>query len=371
MKVGVLTTSYPRFPGDYRGVFVKNLVDAVRGRGVEAEVIEPRGYDALKAGAGLIPNLRRSGVARVLFPFYCLHFLVIAIAKAGRCDLLHANWSLSGFFAVIAGRLRRKKVLLTERSSFLIETDNARVTAWMGWIMERCAAVVTISGGARDGLERKFPEIDVGVIPNGVDDALFSPTHREAARKRLELDDSVVHIVTVGRLTDGKRLDVLLAACSMLVTDGREFHAWIVGSGELHDPLRRQVAASKELSQRITLVGQQTQDQVASWLAAADAFVLTSAAESGGNVVLEAMATGTALVSTPVGWAADFISSGENGIITPVGDVAALADALGNLIADQALRRALGSAARATIEAHGLNWDGCAGRYIERYREIA
>jgi len=370
MRVGLLTTSYPRFPGDYRGVFVRSLVEALRRKGVDVDVIEPPGYRALKDGAGLIPNLRRSWAARLVFPFYCLHFLFLAVAAAGRCDLLHANWSLSGFFAVLAGRLRGRHVLLTERSSFLIGNTNARVNAWMGWVMRRCAAVVTISGTAREALARKFPDLDFGVIPNGVDDAAFSPAHRAEARARLGFGDDVVHVVTVGRLTEGKRLDVLMEALAGLSRRGARWRAWIVGGGELDGPLRGRVAGTPELVDAVVMVGQQTPEEVAAWLAAADVFVLTSAGESGGNVVLEAMAAGAAMVATPVGWAADFVSSGDNGILTPIGDAAALEAALAQLVADEPMRARLGAAARATIDARGLNWDGCARRYIERYGEL-
>ena len=79
MKVALLTTSYPRFEGDFRGIFIEKLVQAVRHSGVDVVLVEPRGYDALKRGAGLIPNLRTSMLARLLFPIYCVHFLFIAI----------------------------------------------------------------------------------------------------------------------------------------------------------------------------------------------------------------------------------------------------------------------------------------------------
>jgi len=370
VRVGLLTTSYPRHEGDYRGVFVKNLVDALRRSGVDVEVIEPKGYGPLKRGAGLIPNLKSSNAARLLFPVYCAHFLVVALVGAARCDLLHANWSLSGFFAVIAGGLLGKRVLLTERSSFLIGSRNARVNSWMGWVMRRCAAVVTISGGAREALAEKFPRIEIGVIPNGVDDSLFSPAHRRDARRRLSFDDGLVHVATVARLTEGKRLDVLLSALSGLSSRGLDYRAWVVGGGELLEPLRRRVEEESGLSGRVALVGEQTQREVADWLAAADVFVFTSAGESGGNVLLEAMSSGAAVVSTPVGWAADFVSGGDNGILTPIGDASALEEHLAALLADATERGRLGAAARATIEERGLNWEGCARRYIEYYREL-
>jgi glycosyltransferase involved in cell wall biosynthesis len=236
--------------------------------------------------------------------------------------------------------------------------------------MRRCDAVVTISEAARAGLAAKFPEISVEIIPNGVDEALFTPEAREAARAELGMDDTTLHVVTVGRLTAVKRLDVFVAALSALAHRGIEVRGWIVGDGELRARIEADVAADPALAGRVTCVGRRTQPEVARWIAAADAFVLTSAGETGGNVVLEAMSCGVCVVSTPVGWAADYLSSGENGMMVPVGDVDALADTLSALAADPARRRALGEAGHATIAERELHWRGCASRYVRRYREL-
>jgi UDP-glucose:(heptosyl)LPS alpha-1,3-glucosyltransferase len=240
----------------------------------------------------------------------------------------------------------------------------------MRWVMERCDAVVTISEAARETLATKFPEIEVCVVPNGVDDVLFSPEKREVARRDLGLDDSALHVITVGRLTQVKRFDTLVAALAALAARGHRVRGWVVGDGELRGEIERSVAESPSLAGRVTCLGPRPQDEVARWIAAADVFVLTSAGETGGNVVLEAMSAGLPVVSTPVGWAADFISSGRNGIIVPIGDVDALVRELDSLLADAGRRRELGRAARRTIEERGLNWQGCARNYIGRYREL-
>ena len=364
MRVGLLTTSYPRYPGDYRGIFVKNLTDALRAGGVEVDVIEPPGYDVLKRGAGLIPNLRTSLLAKLAFPFYVAHFLLIALAKARHCDLFHANWSLSGLVAVIAGKFTGRRILLTERSPLLINTSNRWLNRATGWVMRRCDRVVTISAAAREALERKFPDLDVGVVPNGVDVELFAP-----AGANTEVDDRM--IVTVGRVTAVKRLDVLLAALAALAGKGIDARACVVGDGEARGALEDEIARDGKLSGNVTFTGAKPQNEVAQWMQRSGIFVLCSEAESGGNVILEAMSTGLAVVSTPVGWAEEFIEDGTNGFLVPVGDAAALEQTLERLIEDAGLRHRLRHAARETILERRMSWSGCADRYRNEYDKLA
>lgn len=369
MKVALLTTSYPRFDGDFRGVFIARLADALRQQGVDVRVVEPGGYAALKQGAGLIPNLRTSWLARLEFPFYCLHFLVLAVRRARGCDLLHANWSLAGFFAVVAGRVCRTPVLVTERGQFLIDARNRWINRWLHWVLAGAKERVVISESARSTLESKFPDLSFHVIPNGVDDAAFSPVRRDDARIAIGIGGGGLHIVSVGRLTSVKRLDTLVEALAALARRRGGFRAWIVGDGDERESLRRAVETAG-LVERVTLVGSKPPAEAARWMCAGDVFVLCSEGEGGGNVVLEAMSAGLAVVATPVGWSRDFIVDGVNGVHVPVGDARALEGALDELLSSPSRVAGLGNAARRTIEEQRLNWPGCASRYIERYREV-
>lgn len=369
MRVALLTTSYPRFDGDYRGVFIQKLERALCESGVDVVVVEPRGYDVLKRGAGLIPNLQTSLAARLAFPFYCLHFLAIALFHAVRCDLIHANWSLSGFFAVIAAKVTRRRVIVTERGQFLIDAEGKWINRWLHWVLRGATTRVVISESAREAMERKFPDLSFHTVPNGVDDDAFSPARHAEARTSLGLEDGATHILTVGRLTSVKRLDTLVDALVALRSRG-EFRLWVVGDGEEREKLGRAVSRAG-LDARVAFLGAKPPEEAARWMCAADVFVLCSAGEGGGNVILEAMAAGLAVVATPVGWARDYIADGENGILFPVGDAAALGDALGALLTSRERVAALGAAARATIEQERLNWAGCAARYVEHYRELA
>jgi glycosyltransferase involved in cell wall biosynthesis len=96
----------------------------------------------------------------------------------------------------------------------------------------------------------------------------------------------------------------------------------------------------------------QSRDELAHAYRDVDVCLVTSRQEGGPKAALEAMATGVPLVSTRVGQAQELVEDGENGLLADVDDVEALAAAVQRVHDDQILRRRLGTAGRATAEAH-------------------
>jgi phosphatidyl-myo-inositol dimannoside synthase len=105
----------------------------------------------------------------------------------------------------------------------------------------------------------------------------------------------------------------------------------------------------------VRFVGNQTQDEVGRWLAAADIVAVPSVRDDSGNVdglpnvVLEALASGTPLVTTPAGGIGSVVESGRTGLIVAERDSAGLAAAVGQLAASPDLRSRFGQAARAMV----------------------
>ena len=104
MRVAVLTTSYPRYPGDAAGRFVADAVEHVRSRGVDMEVIGPeqfRNY-GIAYGYGVLGNLRRRPWLGLFVPALLASF--VRAARAVDADLLHAHWLPSGWVAARSGK---------------------------------------------------------------------------------------------------------------------------------------------------------------------------------------------------------------------------------------------------------------------------
>ncbi len=163
-------------------------------------------------------------------------------------------------------------------------------------------------------------------------------------------------ILAVGRLDPIKGFDTLIQALRLLHEQGMPFHCQVIGDGPLRASLQAQ-AQELGLQGRLEFVGAQPQEAVRTALNEATVFVLPSQVTADGNrdgipvALMEAMAAGCAVVSTTVSGIPELITDGEQGLLVPERDPAALSRALGRLLGDAALRRHLASAARQRIEA--------------------
>lgn len=152
-------------------------------------------------------------------------------------------------------------------------------------------------------------------------------------------------IVAAGRLDENKNHTMLIHAFARIAGEYPEMKLAIYGEGELRERLT-ELVAEKELSDRIMLPG--SIDHVAEEIGRAKIFALTSNTEGMPNSIIEAMVLGTPVISTdcPCGGPAALIEDGENGLLVPVGDAYALADAMRKLLSDEELAHKIGENAR-------------------------
>jgi UDP-glucose:(heptosyl)LPS alpha-1,3-glucosyltransferase len=199
------------------------------------------------------------------------------------------------------------------------------------------------------------------VIGNGVDVERFAPpteAQRRQARDHVGLRPDDVAVLFVGHEFDRKGLPLVLDA---MAGAPERFHLVVVGgTADLVAKLRRS-AESRGLAQRLHTVGQVT-DPVP-YFHAADVFVMPSAYESYGLVVLEALACGVPVVATGVGCVPDVVRDGVDGFVVdrdPEGIRAAL------LAVAAADRPGWARAARSTAEEH--SWTNVASAYLDLLR---
>ena len=110
MRVCVLATSYPRFPGDVAGRFVEDAVIHLREAGVEVSVVSPASFRhfGIAYGDGIANNLRAAKWRVLLLPLFFLSFARAARRAARRADVVHAHWLPSG----LAGLATRKPLVV-------------------------------------------------------------------------------------------------------------------------------------------------------------------------------------------------------------------------------------------------------------------
>ena len=184
----------------------------------------------------------------------------------------------------------------------------------------------------------------VQIVPHGVDLQRFDARPRATG--------PLFHLLAVGRLVEKKGFDILIDALSTVTVS---WHLRIVGDGPERDRLTMQ-AQRLGIADRIAFIGSITHDALPLEYDNTDVVVVPSVVDRFGdrdglpNVVLEAMASGRAVVATDTAAIPSAVRNGDSGVIVPAGDRAALAHALTRLATHPQLRAALGVAARQSVE---------------------
>jgi glycosyltransferase involved in cell wall biosynthesis len=174
-------------------------------------------------------------------------------------------------------------------------------------------------------LDKRF----IPIIHNGVDTHLFTPPSTPPSKE-------FITFCCVARFSPQKNHILLIEAFNLAYLQCPNISLILVGDGELRMQIENRIDYYK-LGERVTIVGK-TND-VLSWLRISDAFVLASDYEGLPLSVLEAMSVGLPIVATSVGGLPDIIKDGENGILTPKGNMNLLADSLIKIVQDEQLRR--------------------------------
>ena len=211
-------------------------------------------------------------------------------------------------------------------------------------LMESAATIVTVSEYAVGLLKDRYPESAAKVhrIYNGVDLSRFHPA---------DFGGGIPAIVSVGRLIEKKGFADLISACRLLKARRRDFVCEIIGEGPLENALRSQIAG-EGLESCVKLAGPQTQSQIALRLAQATIFVLPCTREEGGGmdnlptVIMEAMAAGLPIISTPLAGIPEMVENGVNGLLVPEHDPEAICAAIEQLIASPEQARRFGDRGR-------------------------
>jgi glycosyltransferase involved in cell wall biosynthesis len=214
-------------------------------------------------------------------------------------------------------------------------------------LIEGAAAIVTVSDYAARLLKDRFPESAAKVhrIYNGVDLSRFAPTDFAAETPA---------IISIGRLIGKKGFNDLISACALLSSRRRAVVCSIIGEGPLAETLQAQIAAAG-LEKCVQLTGPQTQAQIAIRLAEATIFVLPSTREADGGmdnlptVIMEAMAAGLPVISTPLAGIPEMVEQSVNGELVPEHDPAAICAAIERLISDPERARRLGDRGRQIV----------------------
>lgn len=289
---------------------------------------------------------RRFGVPR---HFFQAGYLADILSREP-ADHLHAHFaSTPARVAMLVHRLTGIPFTFTAHAKDIYLSDSG---VFRGKL-EEARTVVTCTEYNRSFLLKQHGQLaaeKVRCIYHGLDTSQFKFHTRQA------VENGETVILSVARLIEKKGLEDLLAAADILRRRGRVCRVEIIGGGPLREALKAQ-AKLLGLADRVRLLGAQTHDAVCLAYRRASVFVLPCVVASNGdrdgipNVLLEAMASGLPVVSTPVSGIPELIESGKNGLLVPPHDPRNLADAIDSLLGSRELSEHLARAAKARLEA--------------------
>ena len=395
MNVLMVTSSYPRFPGDVVAPFIESIATGVVARGHRVDVVLPH-HPSLRRPAGdpvafhpyryapdawsrwgyaqsLRADVSVRGAMFLLAPLVAaaLRGRVAERLRETRYDVVHAHWIVPNA-ALVADVVRSHGVplVVSAHGSDVFVAERLAPARELARLALRAAGAVTacsrdlsarvVALGARSERTR--------TVPYGADLPAAVPASEVAAmRERLGAGPGQTLVLGLGRLVEKKGFAHLIEAARRAAG----VRVALAGDGDLRGALEAQAAGAP-----VRLVGALDRDAVAAALAAADVVAVPSVVDRAGNVdglpnvLLEAMAAGRAVVASRVAGIPDVVADGVDGILVPPGDAVALGDALARLAADPAARARLGAAARNAVAAR-LGWDRAAQAFEEAYAAAA
>jgi glycosyltransferase involved in cell wall biosynthesis len=223
------------------------------------------------------------------------------------------------------------------------------------YVLNRAQGIIVLSRFNLDQAEsligRKKGKIHI--IPAGVDLGRFKPSENRAALKQsLGFPPKIPLLLSVRRLVDRMGLEDLIDAAGILAQRGINFTLAIGGDGPLREQLIAR-AASSSAAERIRFLGSIPEEELPSWYAGSDLFVLpTRSLEGFGMVTLEAMASGVPVAGTRVGATSEILKALDEGLLFDEAGAEAMALLLERLLKDPAGLEEWGKKARVLAERH-------------------
>jgi len=285
-------------------------------------------------------------------------FKTLGLARKQRYDVIHCHFIVPGApLAWTVSKCVAIPFLVTCHGSDVPGYNPDRFSlahslirpAWK-FLVKRCPVLVSPSKSLKDLVLKNFPKANVRVIPNGIHLDRFG--HRAKTRS----------ILMCSRLLPRKGFQYVIEAIGRMKLD---WQVNIIGDGPY-------LAHLKELAAKV-----ETPVKFWGWLDRDDKmfrqlfeessiFVFPSEAENFPTVLLEAMAAGTAIITSTAGGCPEVVA--DTGILVEPGDIEAIKEALQQLTQSEELRQRLSEAALSRVQQ--FSWDCVAGKYLDVYKEL-
>jgi glycosyltransferase involved in cell wall biosynthesis len=303
------------------------------------------------------------------------HRAIMAEAREGQADVIHAHWAIpTGPAAVVAARkLGIPSVITMHGGDVYVNPEQGYdfPTRWyvrpaLRWTLRHACALTAITEDCRQhALRAGAPDNRIRLVFNGTDLRRFSPGDNGGGTA----PEFGPHMIFACRqLFPRKGIRFLLEAAAQLKPRFPDLKVVLAGDGFERPQLAR-LAADLGIGPDVTFLGWVPNVDLPPYYRAAAVSVIPSLEEGFGIPAAEAMGCEVAVVASDAGGLPEVVEHGVTGLVVPRGDSGALAGAIGSLLDNPERRRAMGQAGRARA-LRLFDWDRSAEQFEQLYREV-
>jgi glycosyltransferase involved in cell wall biosynthesis len=388
MRILHIVTAFPREKGDPIAPWLVELLQRLRARGHDIEVLAasyrglgdqdhdgirvhrfryfPARWERLTHEETAPDRMRRSLLYAIMPVFFVVGGMRRAwrLARAGRYDVVHVHWPMPLVLLGWAAQRGRQMPMVTTFYGIELRWVQSRLP-FLKWLVRAAArtsaqAVAISSYTARE--LRRFADVPIEVIPYTAE--LPPPGAAGTSRGAMR------SILFVGRLIERKGVNHLIAALGA-VRQHVPARLIIIGDGP-ERPRLETIARDTGAAEAVEFLGRVSDDALRRAYADADVFVLPSVldarqdTEGLGVVLLEAMNYGVPVIASDIGGITDIVEHERTGLLVPPGNAVALGSALVRVLTDPALARSLGEGGRRRLR-DAFSWSHIVDRWEAVY----
>lgn len=402
MKVCILATIYPRYEGDFSGIFVHRLAKSLVKRGIEVyavvphakgikkeemmdgvyvhrfQYMYPQSLQTLAYFPGIPENIKRPFNKLQLLPFaLSMTRKMMGVIKKYDIEIINAHWALpSGFLATMSKRIHRLPVVTTLYGAelFIVRRKYSIFKPLLKRAISNSDKVIAISDATADAAKNIATRKEVEIIPDGVDTEHFSPEiSGDEIKRRYSLEGYQV-ILSCGRMVERKGFEYLIRAMPAVIEKLPNTKLILIGEGP-EKAKQSNLTSNLGVDGSIIFSGVASDEDLPKYYAACDVYVLPSIIDSrgdtegSGTTLVEAMASGKPVIGTNVGGIPYAVHNGEEGFLVEQRSPSQLAERIITLLSDQSLRQEFGKRGRKATKEQ-FSWDKIAERYSREFEKL-
>lgn len=400
-KVLVLATTFPRWQNDTTPAFVYELSKRLQENGLEIVVLAPHypgvkkfeimdemkiyrfpyfwpaKYQKLAYDGGILPNIKRSHLAKIQVPLLILSelFYTFKLIRKEKIGVIHSHWIIpSGLIGGIARKIFKISHITTAHAGDVFTIRKSKILSIIGsFVLKNSDEITANSKYTKNVITAIENELkcNVEIIPMGVDTSRFNSDKASDLRNVFQAE---YLILSVGRLVDKKGIKYLIIAMEDIIKIFPNAKLIIGGSGPEKEKLES-LSASLGLKDNVIFVGFIENSDLPKYYASSDIFVLPSIETKGGDteglgvVLLEAMACGTPVIGSNIGGITDIIKDGETGFLAQPENPKDFAEIIIKLLSNERMRQRVSRNGLITVK-EKFSWDIVTKQFIEIYQRL-